>query len=148
MGLQLFKIAKLLAYLEPPSPSVVGLLADAVEMLSFSHGPAGRVTEEAKQLLSQLRDEIRAQESFRGLAIHALSDTRRHRCASTCVPTGGQRCWVVSKRPGGIREAHRTDHSPRYEKLARGSQTTLLLALLALPPQTEPSHSHVLRLGP
>ena len=69
MALQVFKVAKLLAYLEPPSAPIIGLLTDAVDMLQLTHGRNERVTMEAKELLAQLRDEIRAQESFQGLAI-------------------------------------------------------------------------------
>ena len=82
MALQVFKVAKLLAFLEPPSPSLVGLLADAVEMLRLTHGKpegaaaaAGRVTAEAQELLAQIRDEIRAQEDFQGLAIEGGEDS-------------------------------------------------------------------------
>ena len=81
MALQVFKVAKLLAFLEPPSPSLVGLLADAVETLRLTHGrpeggaAAGRVTAEAQELLAQIRDEIRAQEGFQGLAIEGGDDS-------------------------------------------------------------------------
>ena len=76
--MQILKVAKLLAYLEPVSSPVMSLFSDAVEMLRLTHGPSGegsgRVTAEAEELLDQLRDEIRAKESFQGLSIEDRGD--------------------------------------------------------------------------
>ena len=73
MALQLFKVAKLWAYLEPPSHSLIALLTDAVQMLRLTHGPpgevTGRVTKDAKDLLTQLEEEMKAKEDFQGLSI-------------------------------------------------------------------------------
>lgn len=77
-AMQILKVAKLLAYLEPVSSPVMSLFSDAVEMLRLTHGPSGegsgRVTAEAEELLDQLRDEIRAKESFQGLSIEDRGD--------------------------------------------------------------------------
>ena len=76
--MQILKIGKLLAYLEPPSPPVMSLLSDALDMLRLTHGPpgegSGRVTAEAEDLLDQLRDEMRAKESFQSLSSEDRGD--------------------------------------------------------------------------
>jgi len=77
-AVQILKIGKLLAYLEPPSPPVMSLLSDALDMLRLTHGPpgegSGRVTAEAEDLLDQLRDEMRAKESFQSLSSEDRGD--------------------------------------------------------------------------
>ena len=65
----MFKVAKLWAFLEPPSAHMVALLDGAVKELELTHGRNGRITSEAKELLAQLHDEMRLQRDFQGVAI-------------------------------------------------------------------------------